>query len=390
MLIQKAFKFRLEPNTTQCQVLSQIVGNCRFIWNKALSLQNESLEKTGKIMKYKEVSANLKIWRREEDTTFLSNTSFDSQQQKLRDLDRAFWDHFKKDLNRGLPRFKKKGRDDTFRCVGDKQYSLKDNKVRIPLAGWMKFRKSMDIVGKPKNITVSRKAGRWYISIQTEYEVEARVHPCENIIALDQGVAKFAALSDRTFIEPLNSFRKHEIKLAKEQRKLSRKVKFSNNWKIQKTKISRIHEEIANVRRDFLQKESTRITNENQVVIMEDLKVRNMSASAKGTIDNPGKNVRAKSGLNKSILDQGWFEFRRQIGYKLEWKGGRLILVPPHHTSQTCPVCGHISAENRRSQSVFECVQCLHNDNADLVAAANLLAVGQTVLAFGDITRIAG
>lgn len=118
--------------------------------------------------------------------------------------------------------------------------------------------------------------------------------------------------------------------------------------------------------------------------------VRNMSASAKGTIDNPGSNVGAKSGLNKSILDQGWYEFRRQIAYKQGWKGGELILVPSHHTSQTCPVCGHISAENRRSQSVFECIQCHHNGNADLVAATNLLAVGQTVLAFGDITRVAG
>ena len=122
---------------------------------------------------------------------------------------------------------------------------------------------------------------------------------------------------------------------------------------------------------------------------MENLKVSNMSASAKGTVGDPGKNIKAKSGLNKSILDQGWFEFRRQIEYKLNWRGGKLILVPPQYTSQSCSSCGYVSKDNRTSQSRFVCVACSHAQNADLNAALNILAAGHAVLACGDIKRIA-
>ena len=108
------------------------------------------------------------------------------------------------------------------------------------------------------------------------------------------------------------------------------------------------------------------------MVCIEDLQVRNMSKSAAGTLDNPGKNVRAKSGLNKSILDQGWFEFRRQLDYKLAWRGGWLVTVPPQNTSRTCPCCGHVSADNRQTQARFLCVECGFEENADLVGAINI------------------
>ena len=105
-----------------------------------------------------------------------------------------------------------------------------------------------------------------------------------------------------------------------------------------------------------------------------------MSKSAAGTADAPGRNIRAKSGLNKSILDQGWFEFRRQLEYKLAWKGGHLVVVPPQNTSRTCPCCGHISADNRRTQARFECVECGFEDNADVVGAINILSRGMQLL----------
>ena len=117
------------------------------------------------------------------------------------------------------------------------------------------------------------------------------------------------------------------------------------------------------------------------MVCMEDLQVRNMSGSASGTRESPGRNVRAKSGLNKSILDQGWNEFRRQLEYKLTWNGGYLLVVPPQNTSRTCPCCGHISADNRKTQAKFRCVTCGFEENADVVGAINILRAGHARLA---------
>ncbi len=119
-------------------------------------------------------------------------------------------------------------------------------------------------------------------------------------------------------------------------------------------------------------------------VVVEDLQVRNMSQSAAGTAENPGKQVAQKSGLNKAILDQGWGEFRRQLDYKMAWKGGMLFAVPPHHTSQTCPCCGHVSKDNRQTQARFACVECGYENHADHVGAVNILERGHRLSACGD------
>lgn len=116
---------------------------------------------------------------------------------------------------------------------------------------------------------------------------------------------------------------------------------------------------------------------------MEDLKVGRMSKSAKGTKGNPGKNVKAKSGLNRSILDQGWYTFQNLLSYKLDWRGGRLILISPKNTSIKCRICGHIAMENRAVLEEFQCVNCGHTENADLNASINILAEGHSVIACG-------
>jgi putative transposase len=157
---------------------------------------------------------------------------------------------------------------------------------------------------------------------------------------------------------------------------MSRKTKFSSNGKREKSRIQKIHARIGNARRDYLHKTSTAISQNHAMVCIEDLPVRNMSRSATGTTDQPGRNVRAKSGLNKAILDQGWFEFRRQLDYKLAWNGGWLMAVPPQNTSRTCPCCEHVAKENRLSQARFECVACGFEDNADVVGAINVLRAG--------------
>ena len=200
-------------------------------------------------------------------------------------------------------------------------------------------------------------------------------------IGIDMGIARFATLSDGSFYEPRNSFKMLENALRKAQQAMSRKVKFSNNWNKEKAKVQRVHAKIVNSRRDYLHKTSSDISKNHAIVCIEDLQVKNMSKSAAGTMDQQGRNVRAKSGLNKAILDQGWFEFRRQLDYKLAWNGGYLIAVPPKNTSRTCPCCGHISKDNRMTQARFACVECGFEENADVVGAINVLRAGHSRLA---------
>ena len=168
------------------------------------------------------------------------------------------------------------------------------------------------------------------------------------------------------------------------ERAMSRKVKFSRNWGKARARVQRVHARIARVRADFLHKATTTISKNHALVCVEDLAVRNMSRSAVGTVDAPGRNVRAKSGLNKAILDQGWSEFRRQLEYKLAWSGGHLIAVPPANTSRTCPACGQVAAENRPTQARFLCVACGHAAHADVVGAINILARGHRAAACGE------
>lgn len=189
-------------------------------------------------------------------------------------------------------------------------------------------------------------------------------------------------LSDGTFCEPLNAFGKLSAKLAKKQRKLARKVKKSRNWQKQKRKITDLHVRIADARKDHLQKLSTTISKNHTVCVLEALQVKNMTASAKGTEEKPGRNVRQKAGLNRSILDQGWAAFRLMLEQKQFERGGMVLYVNPAYTSQTCSRCGHVSSENRKSQSRFACQSCGLEIHADLNAARNIASrVGHTRLA---------
>ena len=174
----------------------------------------------------------------------------------------------------------------------------------------------------------------------------------------------------------VHSFKVHQQALARAQRKLSRKIKFSKNWIKQKRKVQIIHARIAHVRRNHLHQISTEICKNHAMIFIEDLKVVNMSRSAKGSREKPGKNVCAKSGLNRSILDQGWSELRRQLEYKSSWRGGYVIAVSPRYTSQCCSACGYRDQENRKTQAAFACLSCGLTLNADINAARNILAAG--------------
>jgi putative transposase len=384
---RRAYKFELRPNGEQQRNMRRFAGSCRFVFNKALAMQKALYEQGEKKLGYAGLCKALTAWRNAEDTAWLAEAPVHPLQQTLKDLERAYTNFFAKRAD--FPRFKKKGMGDSFRYPDAKQFKIDagNSRVFLPKLGWIRYRNSRDILGTPKNITVSSNGGKWFVSIQTEREVAETVHPSPSIIGIDVGITRFATLSDGSFIEPLNTFRKHEQRLARYQRAMSRKTKFSNNWKKAKAKVQKLHTSIANVRRDFLHKTSTTISQNHAIVCIEDLQVRNMSKSAAGSSEAPGKNVRAKSGLNKSILDQGWFEFRRQLEYKQAWRGGDVLAVPPRNTSRTCPCCGHVSAENRQTQAKFACVDCGYENNADLVGAINVLAAGHAVLACGGMVQ---
>jgi len=378
--IRKAYKVQLKTNKESEVLLTRFCGSGRFLWNKSLAMNLERLNNRQPILWYNELAFWLTLWKRSEEYGFLKECPSQVLQQKLQDLERAFRDCFDKNqpLKR-MPVFKKKGSGDGIRFP--QGFKIDNRRIFLPKIGWIGFHKSREIAGTIRNITITNRNGKWYASIQVEQMIETGKHVSDSEIGIDAGVTCFAAFSDGTVVEGIHSYRKHEDLLAREQRKLSRKKKGSENWKKQKRKVSTLHHTIANVRQDFLHKLSTGISKNHAKVYVEGLQIRNMSASARGSIEEPGRHVKAKSGLNKSILDQGWFEFQRQLDYKLFWRGGMLVEVNPRHTSQRCSCCGHTAKENRASQAVFKCMVCGHQEHADVNAAKNVLTVGQTGMA---------
>jgi putative transposase len=318
----QAFKFQLQPNGAQERNMRRFAGACRFVYNEALALQKARYERGEKKMGYAGLCELLTEWRNSAQTPWLRDAPTHPLQQALQDLERAYKNFFAQ--RAGFPKFKKRGQRDSFRYPDPKQFKLDqvNGRLFLPKLGWMRLRLSRAVLGAPRNATVSLRAGKWSVSIQTKREeVEPPVPQATGAI----------------------------------------------------------HARIGNARGDYLHKATSAISKNHAMVCIEDLQVKNLSKSAAGTAENPGQNVRAKAGLNKSILDQGWYEFRRQLEYKLQWAGGTLIAVPPRNTSQQCPVCGCVSAGNRLTQARFRCVECLHEDNADVVGAINILARGHRV-----------
>ena len=218
------------------------------------------------------------------------------------------------------------------------------------------------------------------MAFQVELDVPDPVHTATAHVGIDLGIATFAAFSDGVLHPPLNAYDTHAVKKARMQRRLAGMVKYSQNWKKQQHRIARLDIRIANCRHDFLHKLSTETSKNHAVIGIENLQVRNMSRSARGTVDELGRTVAAKSALNKAILDQGWGTFRRMLAYKQRWRGGEVIAVPPRYTSEECATCHHICKENRTQQALFLCVACGYTNHADVVGAINIdtLALGHS------------
>ncbi|MEG9884938.1 MAG: transposase [Hyphomicrobiales bacterium] len=385
MITRKAAMFRLYPTPEQSARMAQIAGACRFVYNLALEQRRDWWRQyraiTGGNISFASQCRELTALRAELD--WLKACPVHALQQALKDLDRACQNFFAG--RAAYPTARKKGINDSFRFPDPTSLVVKrtgksSGQMKLPKLGRVRLRGWQALPGDIKNITLSRRAGQWFAAVQCERETTDPLASSLPPVGIDMGVAAFAALSDGTGIAPASHGKKALRALRKAQRAWARKKRGSANRRKAARQVARIHQRVANARKDFLHKHSTIVAQNHGMVVMEDLQVRNMCASARGTVDEPGCMVRQKAGLNRTILDQGWSMFRAMLAYKLADRGGKLVKVPAAYTSQTCPVCGHVSAANRQSQADFVCVACGHAANADTNAAINILRRADSAL----------
>ena len=376
----RAFRFRLTPTKVQSEQLLQFAGSCRYIFNHFLATQKDLYQQRKetnnpeiRLLSYPQTSALLTQLKREEATSWLSNTPNHTLQQSLMDLDRTFKSWLTKKT--GFPKFKKKGQHDSIRFPVPPVVNQPNKTIKLPKLGLVKYRKSREIAGTIRSATVSREGQHWFISILAEQSENLDPHPSQTPIGIDVGVTHFLTLSTGEHIDLPNL--DHLIhSITSLHQRLSHKQKGSNNRKKTQHRLTKAYAKLRHVRQDFLHKTSTRLAKNHSYIVMEDLKVNNMMRSVKGTVDKPGRNVKAKSGLNRSIAKQAWSTFRNLLTYKLNNLNGELCLVDPRHTSQTCPQCLTTDKRNRKSQSKFKCISCGHTANADHNAATNILRLG--------------
>ncbi len=237
---RQAFKYELMPNGEQARRMRDFAGCCRFVFNEALALEKDRHERGEKQLGYAALCRRLTEWRHSPETPWLALAPVYRLQQALKDLERAYGHVFAR--RAGFPRCRRKGRQDGFRYPDAKQIRLDQATSRsfLPKLGWLRYRNSRDVPGTVRNVTVSRCRGKWFVAIQTERQV-AQPTPQGGAVGIDLGVARFATLSDGTVYEPLRSVKRHEERLRRAQRSMSRKVKYSNNWKREKARVQRIH-----------------------------------------------------------------------------------------------------------------------------------------------------
>lgn len=387
----KSYRFQLRTQPVGESKLCRFAGMGRRVWNDALAEQRARHARGEKYAGYSEMCKWLTVWRNDPATAWLAEGPIHAQQQVLRRLDAAYKRFFEA-ARAGLaggrgraapPRFKGRGNEPGIRFPDPKQFALDtpNSRIRLPKLGWVRLRMSQPVEGVLRNVSIAREGAKWFASIQVQTSQTVPALGVAPTLGVDLGLAAFAATSDGLLVAPLKALAKQQVRLKRYQRSVSRKKKGSANRRKEEARLGNLHRRIARQRSDWLQKLTTELANQHPVIALEDLRITNMAASATGTIEAPGKNVAAKAGLNRSILDAAWGEFARQLTYKVQWRGGRVILVNPAYTSRTCRICGHESAENRKTQSVFACVACGHAENADINAAKNILAAGHAVWA---------
>ena len=370
MDIKRAYRFRFYPTPEQETLLAQTFGCVRFVYNHMLRLRSEAWEHRQERMGYHDTSAALTLLKKQPEYAWLNDVSSVPLQQALRHLQTAFGNFFAK---RGrYPQFKRKGGHQSaeytasaFRWDGQ---ALKLAKMDAPLN--VCWSRQIPPAAKVTTVTVSKDAsGRYFVSLLCDDVVCAKPEVAQ-VVGIDLGLTHFAILSDGEKIPAPNAFRKHEKKLAKLQRRLAKKKKGSKNRTKARLKVAKLHAKIADIRKDFIHKLSTRLIHENQVIAVETLAVSNMKKNRK---------------LAKSIGDAGWAEFVRQLEYKAKWYGRELVKIDRWYpSSKRCSDCGHTVEKMPLKVRHWTCPECGANHDRDINAARNILAAGLAVSARGE------
>jgi putative transposase len=384
MTTHRGYRFRLYPTPEQEVLFRQFAGVCRLVYNLALEQRRDWWRhyerETGK--KLNAVTQGPEITALRAEVDWIAAVPAVVQHQVLRDLDKAFANFFAGRAQYPIPR--RKGEHDAFRFIASRcgplrKINAKWSVIRLEKIGDVRVRTHRAVEGRALSITVSAEAGKWYASFGCEQEVAEPVPSIRPAVGIDRGVARTLTLSTGGVLaldrERLNLL---DRRSRAADRKLSRCKRGSRRYAKARVRLARIKAKAARYRKDWNHKAAFNLAGRFGLVVLEDLRIKNMTASAAGTVEQPGRNVRAKAGLNRAILEHGWHQFETVLGYKLEARGGYLLKVDPAFTSQTCAACGTVDAASRQSQSVFVCVSCGHTANADHNGARNILHRGQS------------
>ncbi len=356
----KAYKYRIYPNKEQINYLQKTFGCTRFIYNQMLADRIKSYEENKdldiKIIKYPTPAQYKKEyeWLKEVDSLALANAQMN--------LDKAYKNFFR-DKSVGFPKFKSKKNNHKSYTTNNQNGTIyiENNRIKIPkLKSMIKIKQHREFIGLIKSCTVSQvPSGKYYISILVDTE-NIQLTKLDTKVGIDLGIKEFAITSDGEMFSNPKWLNKSEKRLRKLQKDLSRKQKGSNNRRKDRLKVAKLHEKIGNQRKDYLHKISHYIISENQVIVIEDLKVSNMIKNHK---------------LAKSIADVSWSEFRRQLEYKSEWYGRELIIAPSNYaSSQLCSNCGNKSSQTKDlSCRTYVCDICGMEMDRDINASKNLL-----------------